>query len=309
MVVAPRGSRGGQSGVPSTLSLLRCLKVAPCLMTAMYLVALLIAKHNGGEGDGVPDVPSAVGDGIRGHGGGDGPTETEQGVRLGSIDSPPSAVLPADAAALPIEPRPSWKSKNCAVLSLASAWEMELEDHVRFVGSLRATGYIGAIILGISPDAPTEVTEYLDSQAVTYHRIERAASCTYNGTEGAEPMYMTYDENGIGSAQRIIIDTDRTGWNCPKDYPDYKITWARFFYYRDWISGCEGCTDGIMLTDFRDAYFQAGEYLACWDFVILIDCHFNFSSPDHDDISTDEMYCRSFPDRGQNGAAASPPRL
>ena len=222
-------------------------------MTAIYLVALLIANHNGGESDGVPDVPRAVGDGIQGHGGGNGPTEKE-GVRLGLIDSP-SVVFPADAAVLPIEPRPPWNSKNCAVLSLASA--SGLEDHVRFVGSLRATGYIGAIILGISPDAPTEVTEYLDSQAVTYHRIERAASCTYNGTEGAEPMYMTYDENGIGSAQRIIINPDGTGWNCPKDYPDYKITWARFFYYRDWISGCEGCTDGIMLTDFRDAYFQS----------------------------------------------------
>jgi len=138
-----------------------------------------------------------------------------------------------------------------------------LEDHARFVGSLRSTGYAGKIILGISPDAPRDVIDYLESQNVTYHAIRKATSgCVHNGTEGAEPMYMTYDEaSEIGSAKRIIIDADGTGWNCPREYPEYKLTWARFFYYRDWLrDDCGGCTDGIMLTDFRDAYFQAGEF-------------------------------------------------
>ena len=144
----------------------------------------------------------------------------------------------------------------------------QLDEHVRFVGSLRATGYDGKIILGISPDSSPEIIEYLDSQNVIYHRIHRSETgCKYNGTEGAEPMYMTYDDNGIGTPRRIIIDADGTGWNCPREYREYKLTWARFFYYRDWLLSeldCNvrergECADGIMITDYRDAYFQAGE--------------------------------------------------
>ena len=41
-----------------------------------------------------------------------------------------------------------------------------------------------------------------------------------------------------------------------KAYPDYKITWARFLFYRDWLNDCPLCTDGVILTDVRDAYFQ-----------------------------------------------------
>jgi len=41
-----------------------------------------------------------------------------------------------------------------------------------------------------------------------------------------------------------------------KAYPDYKITWARFLFYRDWLNDCPWCTDGVILTDVRDAYFQ-----------------------------------------------------
>ena len=229
-------------------------------MTAMSLVGFLIASRRGGGGAGggddggaLPDVPA--GNGVRGVGGGDGPGGGEGDDRRGGGGGPPS---PPASASTPAYDGP-WRSGNCAVLSMASA--SGLEDHERFVGSLRATGYSGRIILGISPDAPGDVIRYLESQDVTYHRVHKAASCARNGTEGAEPMYMTYDdESGIGTARRIIIDADGTGWNCPREHPDYKLTWARFFYYGDWLRDCGGCTDGIMLTDFRDAYFQAGEF-------------------------------------------------
>ena len=45
-------------------------------------------------------------------------------------------------------------------------------------------------------------------------------------------------------------------WHCPKTYPDYKITWARFLFYKDWLADCPSCTDGVMLTDVRDAVFK-----------------------------------------------------
>ena len=46
---------------------------------------------------------------------------------------------------------------------------------------------------------------------------------------------------------------------CLKAYPDYKITWARFLLYRDWLLECPTCSDGVMLTDVRDAFFQSGK--------------------------------------------------
>ena len=47
---------------------------------------------------------------------------------------------------------------------------------------------------------------------------------------------------------------------CLKAYPDYKISWARFPLYRDWLLSCPSCSDGIMLTDVRDVFFQSGKH-------------------------------------------------
>lgn len=56
------------------------------------------------------------------------------------------------------------------------------------------------------------------------------------------------------------LDMQKSGeWNCAKTYPDYKITWGRFLFYRDWLNECPTCTDGVMLTDVRDAVFQSGK--------------------------------------------------
>ncbi len=141
-------------------------------------------------------------------------------------------------------PKP-WQSKNSAVLGLATGFDFEhLENYKTFVDSLRATRYSGHIILGISPDAPSEILNYLKSQDVTIHFVEDAEKCTFDGYIGNEG---------------IPIDMKANGWHCPKDYPDYKLMWARFFLYKDWLKACPACTDGIMLTDVRDAYFQAGK--------------------------------------------------
>ena len=58
---------------------------------------------------------------------------------------------------------------------------------------------------------------------------------------------------------RITTGTKKWSWKCPKKYPDYKLSWARFLFYRDWLAQCHACTDGVMLTDVKDAVFQAGE--------------------------------------------------
>jgi hypothetical protein len=140
----------------------------------------------------------------------------EYGERLVGVDAPWAEANDATRGAAP------WQSSHSAVLAMATNMGMDLFQI--FVGSLRATGYSGHIILGITGDGGwgggEDVVDYLTSQNVTM-----------------KPYV-------VGS---------------PGSYSEYKTSHARFFHYRDWIENCTSCTDGIMLTDFRDAYFQAGE--------------------------------------------------
>jgi hypothetical protein len=149
------------------------------------------------------------------------------------------------------QPRP-WDSSKSAVLAMAT--NMHLGEYQAFVGSLRSTGYSGRIILGISPDASSEVVDYLEANMVTIRRYAKADRCTYDGYTSNE-----------GKALDMNHPPSRHPWQCPVEYPDYKMTHARFVLYRDWIAECPDCTDGIMLTDARDAYFQAGEVF-CFSF-------------------------------------------
>lgn len=157
----------------------------------------------------------------------------------------------APTTAIATNDKSPWQSKNSAVLALASG--LNLDDYMRFVGSLRATGYSGHILLGISKLATTEILVYLKQNGVTTHFIESAEQCTHHGA--------------IGSDGKPLDTNNSHEWHCPKNYPDYKISWARFFMYKDWLNDCPLCTDGIMLTDARDAFFQLGEY--CFDVRVL----------------------------------------
>jgi len=120
----------------------------------------------------------------------------------------------------------NWESSKSAILGLAT--NLPLWECRKFVDSLRATGYSGHLILGIAPDAPQGLLDYFKEAKVTTKVIEMASNCTFNVKN----------------------------WHCPKAYPDYKITWARFPMYRDWLNECPECTDGIILTDVRDVYWQ-----------------------------------------------------
>lgn len=76
------------------------------------------------------------------------------------------------------------------------------------------------------------------------------------------PLYLCGCSHNFStmSNKGTILDMQKSReFNCPKDYPDYKITWARFPLYRDWLNACPSCTDGVMLTDVRDVFFQSGK--------------------------------------------------
>ena len=151
--------------------------------------------------------------------GGDTPSETNQ---------PPPIIERA------------WDSRHSVVMGMAT--NQGLSQFQQFVTSLRATGFDGAVILGVSPNPEENVAELMRTQNVTAKVIENAKSCTYNGYK---------DDKG-----NVLNTTESPWWHCPELYPDYKLTHARFVLYRDWLNECESCTDGVVLTDFSDSYFQ-----------------------------------------------------
>ena len=168
--------------------MLRCLLVVPLLM----MVATILFVHN--------RLKFLLLDGEMG---GDAPRLVDA---INSVWFPLAKESSTSGA--------QWQSLHSAVLAMAT--NMGMVEYYNFVGSLRATGYSGHIILGINDGAGDDELNYLRSQNVTIK------------TQGDK-------------------------------YREYKVSHARFFLYRDWIENCTSCTDGIMLTDFRDAYFQAGE--------------------------------------------------
>uniref|UniRef100_A0A7S2XR59 Uncharacterized protein n=1 Tax=Attheya septentrionalis TaxID=420275 RepID=A0A7S2XR59_9STRA len=122
-----------------------------------------------------------------------------------------------------------WDSSKSVLMGLASGYGKHTFE--QFVGSLRATGFSGAIILGIASDAPRDVLDYLAETNVTV-KIVTLGPCTYHD----EPS------------------------KCLVGLPDYKLSWARFPLYKQWLLDCKECTDGIMMTDVQDAYFQADPF-------------------------------------------------
>jgi len=167
-------------------------------------------------------------------------------------DPPAAAELAVPAAAEPADPvvttttiadpNQKWDSSKCVVIGLAVNYG--ISEYRVFVGSLRATGYTGHIILGISQDASQDVREYLDKHKVTtkYVTVTRGpGGCTF---------YNTTTVDNIPSLDQ----------KCTDKYPDYKIQWGRFPLARDWLQECTDCTDGVMLTDVRDAYFQSDPF-------------------------------------------------
>jgi len=134
-----------------------------------------------------------------------------------------------------------WDSDKSAVIGLASGYGLNVFEV--FVGSLRATGYQGHIILGISKNAPKHVTDYLESQNVTMKEVVpmKGKKCTYYGE---------LQNTGHKS-------TDQT---CSEDHPDIKIQWGRFPMAKKWLLECAECTSGVMLTDVRDAFFQSNPF-------------------------------------------------
>ena len=219
-MVVPK-SRGVGGGGSRAFVLLRCLKASPFLAILLYII--VIYSMNDGS------------DSLFDEGGGSGRSHQTHT----SLQKQPHQ---------PKSQRQQWQSKNSAVLAMAT--NMDIDGYQRFVGSLRATGFSGTIILGISDNASDEIRTYLSSQQVIMKDYV-VDKCTYSGQVGNE-----------GKPIDMESPPSAHPWKCPKSYPDYKQTHARFVLYKDWImNDCAQCTDGIMLTDARDAFYQADPFV------------------------------------------------
>lgn len=221
-MVVPK-SRGVGGGGSRAFVLLRCLKASPFIAIMIYIVMMY----------------SNSSDSLFNEGGGESGSSHQTHTSLQKQPHQPHQ---------PPSPRQQWQSKNSAVLAMAT--NMHIGDYQRFVGSLRATGFSGTIILGISDDASDEIRTFLSSQQVVMKDYV-LGKCTYSGHIGNE-----------GKTIDMQNPPSHHPWKCPKDYPDYKQTHARFVLYKDWIlNDCPQCTDGIMLTDARDAFYQADPFV------------------------------------------------
>eukprot|EP00041_Stephanoeca_diplocostata_P029528 m.874652 g.874652 ORF g.874652 m.874652 type:complete len:400 (-) comp23576_c0_seq18:306-1505(-) len=163
-----------------------------------------------------------------------------------------------------------WDPRKCVVIGLAVGYGME--EMELFIGSLRATGYPGKIIIGVASDVPVEVKDYLEEQRVET-KVVKFGPCTFqNYTKKDGTLAEKYNKKQ----------------KCDIDHPDYKIQWGRFNLAAKWLQECADCTDGVMFTDVRDAFFQRDPFAAVQhphDLMVF---------EEHQDVST-EHWLVDFP--------------
>jgi hypothetical protein len=139
------------------------------------------------------------------------------------------------------------ESRHATVMGMATS--LGLHELRIFVGSLRLSGFSGAIILGVSEDAPPEVLNYLARRNVTT-KVLKYTNCTY------EPFFKTQEDIDKEPDKRHV-----TGLSiCAEPYPDVKVRWIKFPLGRDWLRECKQCTGPVLITDVRDVLFQGDPF-------------------------------------------------
>lgn len=124
-------------------------------------------------------------------------------------------------------------SSNATVMAMAAGYS--LVEHRQFVGSLRKSGFSGHIILAVKPDLDTEIKSYLEANNVTTKYLQRV-QCTFSDGATSEDL-----------EERLT---------CLHPYPNIKQRWSRFPLLRDYLLECNECTGPVLVTDFRDTFFQ-----------------------------------------------------
>uniref|UniRef100_A0A7S2A6F2 Uncharacterized protein n=1 Tax=Trieres chinensis TaxID=1514140 RepID=A0A7S2A6F2_TRICV len=125
---------------------------------------------------------------------------------------------------------------------MAFAMNYDLYTHKKYVGSLRKSGFKGNIILGVEAETKPGVRDYLMGKGVTMRSLT-FVNCTY-----------------IDSTVKTDNSHDKERRTCAHPYPDIKVRWSRFPLIRDWLTECKECTGPVLISDYRDAYFQRNPF-------------------------------------------------
>lgn len=140
-------------------------------------------------------------------------------------------------------PVPGQSSKHATVMGMAKGYGHR--DYKKFVGSLRATGFEGTIILIIAPmeEMDHKAVEYMRQQNVTMKHLQ-PTNCTY------APKFL------LNKAPKDRQGGDEERITCGHPYPELKLRWGRFALLRDHLEACKECTGPALITDVRDTFFQ-----------------------------------------------------
>jgi len=125
---------------------------------------------------------------------------------------------------------------DTAATVIGMTYSSDIKLYKRFIGSLRATGFGGQIILGIEESFLTthaDIISYLQEHNVTLqylHPIE----CTFSTAKSLQ--------------------------KCYKPYPHIKREWARFPLARDWLSACSTCNGPVIFAFPEQTFFQKNPF-------------------------------------------------
>jgi hypothetical protein len=137
--------------------------------------------------------------------------------------------------------RPNQTSEHATVMGMATNYHVG--EFRNFVGSLRKSGFLGNIILAISPDPKPGVVEYLTRNNVTMKRLTMVDCKT--------------DIMGVDASKKADLNEhDIEVMTCADPYPDLKVRWGRFALLRDYLFLCKECTGPVLVADVRDTVFQ-----------------------------------------------------
>lgn len=143
--------------------------------------------------------------------------------------------------------------ETATVMAMATGYD--LIDYQRFVGSLRKTGFLGNIILVVSPKIESKEENYLMEKNVIMHKA-KYVNCSHPVNEELAKK----NKDKMDSHTRELL-------TCVHPYPKLKHRWARFPLLQDLLLECGGqpnpeikCGGPVLVTDMRDTVFQRNPF-------------------------------------------------
>ena len=144
----------------------------------------------------------------------------------------------------------SGDSSSATVLGVATGYNVDVFKI--FVGSLRRSGFLGHIILGVADDVSTDVLDYFKARNVTA-KVLRKANCTF------APWY-DGNKTILDQRKQEHIEDYESLTTCVHPYTNIKSRWVKYPLARDWLEECKTCTGPVLISDIRDVYFQADPF-------------------------------------------------